>query len=87
MAKSVVCWSAKVQQLPLAGKLLSDLGIIEHPLPAHAAPALAQLRASTGLKLPDCCVLLAAQDSGAAIATFDKSLARSAQELGLPLAG
>ena len=42
---------------------LSDLGISEVALPADAAPRLAVLRVTTGLKLPDCCVILAAQQS------------------------
>lgn len=45
---------------------------------------LATLRAETGLKLPDCCVLLAAQDAGAeAVLTFDEPLGREVERLGL----
>jgi predicted DNA-binding protein (UPF0278 family) len=40
--------------------------------------------AGTGLKMPDCCVLLAAQDATAeAVLTFDEALAREAERLGL----
>jgi rRNA-processing protein FCF1 len=44
------------------------------------------LRAGTGLKLPDCCVLLAAQDHDGIVASFDKDLAQRARELGLAVA-
>jgi predicted nucleic acid-binding protein len=44
---------------------------------------LAALRAGTGLKLPDCCVLQAAEQAHAGIATFDDRLAAAARELGV----
>jgi len=47
---------------------------------------LAELRASTGLKLPDCCVLVTAMRGPSALATFDTQLARAAESLGLELA-
>jgi rRNA-processing protein FCF1 len=47
---------------------------------------LAELRAETGLKLPDCCVSRAAQQSGAAILTFDHRLGADARERGIELA-
>jgi predicted nucleic acid-binding protein len=47
------------------------------------APArLAMLRSGTNLRLPDCCVLLAAEQEGAAVATFDDRLAGAARERG-----
>jgi predicted nucleic acid-binding protein len=45
---------------------------------------LAELRATTGLRLPDCCVLDAAITNAAAVATFDKALAAAAHRLGIP---
>lgn len=53
---------------------LSDLEVTELALPADAARELAELRAGTGLTMPDCCVLLAAESHGAALATFDTRL-------------
>ena len=44
---------------------------------------LAKLRASSGLRLPDCCVLYAAIREGANLATFDARLARVAAEAGV----
>lgn len=62
---------------------LRALDVIEIPLPPDAATRLAALRVETGLKLPDCCVLLAAQDADGAVLTFDDRLARQATRLGL----
>jgi hypothetical protein len=63
---------------------LRDLGVEEVPLGVDAASRLAVLRAETGLRLPDCCVLLAAQDAPAAsILTFDGRLGAGARGLGL----
>jgi len=47
---------------------------------------LARMRASTSLKLPDCCVLLAADARSAAVLSFDDRLRRAAIEHGLELA-
>ena len=47
---------------------------------------LASLRASTGLGLPDCCVLDTARQTASAVATFDSRLARQAEQLGVDLA-
>ena len=44
---------------------------------------LAELRAKTGLKLPDCCVLDAAISNGASLATFDQALAAAAVRHGI----
>lgn len=66
-----------------ASAALRALEIEELPLPAHAAERLAALRADTGLKLPDCCVLLAAEEANGAVLTFDERLAREAAQRGL----
>jgi predicted nucleic acid-binding protein len=44
---------------------------------------VAELRATTGLKLPDCCVLDAARTNDARLATFDRALATAARRLGV----
>lgn len=68
----------------LVAGALRDLGIRDVPLGPDAAGRLAAMRVSTRLKLPDCCVLLAAEDVGAhEIATFDDRLASAARERGL----
>ncbi len=58
---------------------LRDLEVQELPFPADSAVRLAQLRANTGLKMPDCCVLLAAEDVGACVASFDDRLVKAAE--------
>lgn len=67
--------------------VLRDLEVMELPLPPDPALLLAQLRASTGLKLPDCCVLLAAEDAGGSVASFDHRLTHTALDRGLPVLG
>ncbi|MCZ2404576.1 type II toxin-antitoxin system VapC family toxin [Paenarthrobacter sp. Z7-10] len=44
---------------------------------------LAQLRATSGLKLPDCCVLDTAINNDASLATFDHALVRAARTNGM----
>lgn len=66
---------------------LARLGVEEVAFGRHASLRLAALRAQTRLKLPDCCVLLAARDAGAdTIATFDDRLGAAAEGLGLSVA-
>lgn len=48
---------------------------------------LAELRARTGLKLPDCCVLETAISNNAAVATFDQALATAAVRRGIAVRG
>lgn len=55
----------------------------ELALGENAPERLAQLRTDTGLKLPDCCVLLAAQDHDAHLVSFDTNLLKAARKLGL----
>jgi predicted nucleic acid-binding protein len=70
-------------QLSLAQAALRALDVIELPLPPSTATRLAALRVETALKLPDCCVLLAAQEADGVVLTFDDRLARAAARLGL----
>jgi predicted nucleic acid-binding protein len=74
---------ARTGQLDAAREALERIGIAELKFRAGAPARLAQLRAETGRKLPDCCVLLAAQDHGGTVASFDADLIRAAQALGL----
>jgi predicted nucleic acid-binding protein len=79
----VLVGPARTGRLDAARSALRELEIAEQPFPADTAVRLARLRADTGLRMPDCCVLLAAQDTAARLATFDERLIRSAEELGL----
>lgn len=76
---------ARDGRLDLALAALGDLEVQELPFPADTAVRLAQLRATTGLKMRDCCVLLAAEDAGASVATFDARLAQTAEKRNLPV--
>ena len=80
----VLVGPARAGRLEAARAALRDLGLHEVALAADAAARLATLRAETNLKLPDCCVLLSAQDARAAsILTFDERLGAEAARLGL----
>jgi toxin FitB len=80
----VLVGPARAGTLTAARRALDDLGVQQIALGSDAAHRLAGLRAETRLKLPDCCVLLAAKDAPAeAIATFDDGLALAAERLGL----
>jgi predicted nucleic acid-binding protein len=71
-------------RLDLVLSVLRDLEVEAPPFPADAAVRLAQLRATTRLKMPDCCVLLTAEDAGARVASFDARLAQAAEDRDLP---
>ena len=62
---------------------LRDLQIRAAPLEDDAPMQLAMLGATSRLRLPACCVLLAAQTTHAAVATFGERLADAAKDLGL----
>lgn len=84
----VLVGPARAGRLEEARIALGVLKVRELPLGAGAAGDLAALRADTGLKLPDCCVLLAARDASAAgLITFDEQLACTARALGLRVHG
>ena len=79
----VLVGPARQDRMDAALDALSQLELREIPFAAGAAARLALLRASTSLRLRDCCVLLAAQDGRAdAILTFDERLGREATRLG-----
>jgi predicted nucleic acid-binding protein len=79
----VLVGPARTGQIEVARRAIMELAIAEIPLADDAAARLASLRADTNLKLPDCCVLLAALDAGAeSVLTFDDRLMREAARLG-----
>lgn len=73
----------RVGNVSAAQAVLRALAVAELPLPADAAERLASLRVETKLKLPDCCVLLAAEATEGSVLTFDERLAREAAQRGL----
>ncbi|MCZ2404630.1 type II toxin-antitoxin system VapC family toxin [Paenarthrobacter sp. Z7-10] len=76
---------ARFGRLPLAKAALDSLALRVDAISADQAEALALLRAETGLKMPDVCVLLTALAAGASVATFDDRLASAARSRGVSL--
>jgi predicted nucleic acid-binding protein len=74
---------AREGRLEDADAALRRLGVRALELGEDAPWRLAQLRADTGRKLPDCCVLLPAQEHSATVASFDADLIAAARKLGL----
>jgi predicted nucleic acid-binding protein len=74
---------ARAGRLEEAQAALERLGVRELELGTGVPTQLAELRAGTGLKLPDCCVLLAAQRHAGAVASFDRDLAIAAHGMGI----
>ena len=83
----VLAGPARARQLDRATVALGRLGVVIVDLGEGAPVRLALLRAGTNLKLPDCCVLMAAEQVQGAVATFDDRLARAASSRGLTLVG
>lgn len=79
---------ARADRLDEARALLRELGVEPIGLSGDTVSGLALLRAETGLRMPDCCVLHAAAVVGAStVATFDEQLARVAAVRGLRTPG
>lgn len=69
---------ARNDRLAEARLALQELEVEELPFPGDTAVKLALLRSETGLKMPDCCVLLAAEHVGGRVASFDDGLRKAA---------
>ncbi len=74
----VLVLPAREQRLDAVRTVLRDLEVEELSFPGDTAVQLAQLRAATGLKMPNCCVLLAAEHARARMASFDEQLTEAA---------
>lgn len=74
---------ARAGRLADAEAALRRLGVNELALGENAPGRLARLRAEVGMKLPDCCVLMAAQEHTGIVASFDSGLLTAARRLGL----
>jgi len=72
---------ARGGRLADAEAALRQLGVEKLAIGVDSPGRLATLQAGTGLKMPDCCVLLAALDHQATLASFDSSLLSAAREL------
>lgn len=78
---------ARAGKLARAQRAIHDLGVTAVSLGDDAPERLATLRSTTGLRLPDCCVLYAVEAAAAEIATFDDRLKSAAKRLRLPIRG
>lgn len=65
---------------------IANMGIVVSPLLAGDVRHLAQVRAESGLKLPDAVVLWLAQTSSASVMTLDERLAKAAASVGVDVA-
>lgn len=74
---------ARAGRLSEVKAVLEDLGVVEAPFTEGSIERLAALRARTRLKMPDCCVLLAALDGDGTVASFDQALRQAATGEGL----
>lgn len=74
----VLVLPARADHTDTVRTVLRDLEVQELAFPTDTAVKLAQLRANTGLKMPDCCVLLAAEHADARMASFDGELTKAA---------
>jgi predicted nucleic acid-binding protein len=82
LAESLVA-SARTGRLTEVVADLERLRIRQSEVDVDQPMRLAALRAETRLKLPDCVVLDTTQQSGAVLATFDRTLRATATDLGL----
>lgn len=78
---------ARRHRLDVALEALRALEVRELGLPPSSPVGLARLGAESGLRLPDCCVLLTAQAQDAALATYDARLGAVATERGVTVLG
>jgi predicted nucleic acid-binding protein len=83
----VMVGPARAGKLDRAAATLRLLDVARVDLENDAPIRLAMLRANTGLKLPDCCVLLAAERSGGVLSTFDDRLTAAAEDYGYIVIG
>jgi len=79
----VLVGPARAGAIDRAQASLKRLNVVGVNLNDDAPERLARLRAATGLKLPDCCVILAAEQRDGCVATFDEDLATAARQRGL----
>ncbi|HVD39013.1 MAG TPA: type II toxin-antitoxin system VapC family toxin [Solirubrobacterales bacterium] len=79
----VLVYPVHAGRLAEAEATLVGLDVQEVPLGSGASGRLAEMRVEVGLKMPDCCALLAAQNNEAALATFDARLISAAEKLGI----
>lgn len=83
----VLVGPARAGQQEVAHAAYVGAGVRSSPATDPAPDALALVRATTALKMPDACVLATAEHAGAPLATFDARLAREATARGTTVIG
>ncbi|HEX5267659.1 MAG TPA: type II toxin-antitoxin system VapC family toxin [Acidimicrobiales bacterium] len=79
----VLVGPARAGKLGVAMTALAQLGVNGVGLDTDAPGRLAGIRAETRLKMPDCCVLLVAEQLGGRVASFDDPLVAAGRAMGL----
>jgi predicted nucleic acid-binding protein len=79
----VLVHPARAGKLEKFLKLMGALGLEITPIEESDSSAIAKIRASTSLKMPDALVLSQAIKVSGSIATTDQKLARAAKEKGV----
>jgi predicted nucleic acid-binding protein len=82
----VLVGPARRGRVSLVQQALSDLMVVPVEPRTGDEATLAELRARTTLKLPDCCVLSSARLMHADILSFDERLLSAAKTEGIPIA-
>lgn len=83
----VLVGPAKARSQAAARDRLTAAGFMLVPNGDPAPEVLAEVRATTSLKMPDACVLATAEHLRADMATFDERLAREARARGVTVYG
>jgi predicted nucleic acid-binding protein len=86
-AAEVLVGPARLGRTADAERALDELGVRIAAFAPHEVGAVATLRATTRLRLPDVCVLHLAASTGSSLATFDERLAAATVTRGVPLVG
>jgi len=74
---------ARISEMAVFQRAIARIGLDVWEPDAMQPYRVATLRATSPLKLPDCCVLDTARTLSATLATFDEQLARVARSLGV----
>lgn len=75
----VLVGPTRVQRQADTMRVIETLAIESIDIPNDLHVRLAEMRVAHGLRMPDCCVLLAAEQVNGSIATFDARLAQAAE--------
>lgn len=85
--RAVLVSPARDGRLEPTRAALRDLEVDELPFPSDSAVRLARLHASSGLRMADCRVLLAAEGAAASVPSFVDRLVQIPEARNLPVFG